>query len=55
MNELPEWAYIRTLRARLDAPDIEVQDSMSGRWRSLSDWYWDDSVIQHRSRKKSWP
>lgn len=40
------WATIVELRARSDAANIECQQVVSGRWKSLADRRWDSCVIQ---------
>jgi hypothetical protein len=41
-----KWSKPTTLRAMSYAYQIECQNVLSGRWRPLSDPYWDDCVIE---------
>ena len=45
------WTYIWELRSRGDADSIEAQDAFSGRWRLVTNSYWDDCVIPVKWRR----
>jgi hypothetical protein len=47
------WSTIPALRARRGIDQIEVLEVLSGRWKRLSDPYWDTCVIQVRWRYKN--